>query len=63
MIIDETKEYVTYILDQQNQELQKKYSDPNVILLKIDFRTETTQTKERKIITTQGYREYRENIE
>ena len=40
MIIDETKEYATYRLDQQNQDVKKKYSDHNVILLKIDFHTE-----------------------
>ena len=63
MIIDDTKEYATYRVGQQNQDLKKKYSDHNVILLKIDFHTETIQTKERKIITTKGYKEYRENIE
>ena len=63
MIIDETKEYTTCRLDQQNQDLKKTYSDHNVILLKIDFHTETTQTKERKIITTKRYKEYRGNIE
>ena len=63
MIIDETKEYATYRLDQQNQDLKKTYSDHNVILLKIDFHAETIRTKERKIITTKGYKEYRENIE
>ena len=63
MIIDETKEYVTYRLDQQNQDLKKKYSDHNVILLKIDFSTETIQTKEHKITKTKGYKENRENIE
>ena len=63
MIIDDTKEYATYRVDHQNQELKKKYSDHNVILLKIDFHTETIQAKERKIITTKAYKEYRENIE
>ena len=63
MIIDETKEYATYRLDQQNQDLKKTYSDHNLILLKIDFHAETIRTKERKIITTKGYKEYRENIE
>ena len=62
-IIDETKEYTTYRLDQQNQGLKKTYSNHNVILLKIDFHTETIHAKERKIITTKGYKEYRENIE
>lgn len=37
MIIDETKECVTYRLEQQNQNLKKKYSDHIVILLKLDF--------------------------
>ena len=63
MIIDETKEYATYRLDQQNQDLKKTYSDNNIILLKIDLHTETIQTKERKIITTKGYKQYSENIE
>ena len=45
IVIDETKEYATYRLDQQNQDLKKKYTDHNVILLKIDFHTETIQTK------------------
>ena len=31
MIIDETKEYATYRLDQHNQDLKKTYSDHNVI--------------------------------
>ena len=62
MIIDETKEYATYRLEQENQNLKKTYSDHNVILLKIDFHTETIQTKERKITITKGYKEYRENI-
>ena len=62
MIIDETKEHATYILDQENQDLEKKYSDHNVILLKIDFHTETIQIKKRKIVTIKGYKEYRENI-
>ena len=48
MIIDETKEYATYRLDQQNQDLKNTYSYHNVILLKIDFHTETIQTKECK---------------
>ena len=61
MIIDETKEYVTYRLDQQNQNLKKTYSNHNVILLKIDFHTENIQTKEPKLIT-KGYKEYRENF-
>ena len=42
---------------------QETCSDHNVILLKIDFHTETIQTKERKIITTKGCKEYRENTE
>ena len=63
MIIDETKEYATYRLDQQNQDLKKTYFDNNIILLKIDLHTETIQTKERKIITTKGYKQYSENIE
>ena len=63
MIIDETKEYATYRLGKQNQDLNKKFPDHNVMLLKIDFHTETIQTKERKTITTIGYKEYRENIE
>ena len=62
MIIDETKEHATCILDQENQDLEKKYSDHNVILLKIDSHTETIQTKKRKIVTTKGYKEYRKNI-
>ena len=62
MIIDETKEYATYRLDQQNQDLKKTYSDHNIILLKIDLHTETIQTKERKIITTKGCKQYSENI-
>ena len=62
MIIDETKEYATYRLEQENQNLKKTYSDHNVILLKIDFHTETIQTKECKITITKGYKEYRENI-
>ena len=41
MIIDETKEYATYRQDQQNQDLKKKYSDHNVILLNINFSTES----------------------
>ena len=53
----------TLRLDQQNQGLKKTYSDHIVILLKIDFYMETIQTKERKIITTTGYKEYRENKE
>ena len=61
MIIHETKEYVTYRLDQQNQNLKKTYSNLNVILLKIDFHTENIQTKEPKLIT-KGYKEYRENF-
>ena len=48
MIIDETKEYATYRLDQQNQDLKNTYSNHNVILLKIDFHMETIQTKECK---------------
>ena len=31
MIIDETKEYATYRLDQHNQDLKKTYSNHNVI--------------------------------
>ena len=54
IIIDETKEYAAYRLDQQNQDLMKTYSDHNVILLKIDFYTETIQTREHKIIATKG---------
>ena len=50
MIINETKEYATYRLS-------------NVMLLKIDFHTETIQTKEHKIITAKGYKEYREHLE
>ena len=46
MIIDKTKEYATYRLNQQNQGLKKTYSDHNLILQKIDFHTETIQTKE-----------------
>ena len=61
MIIHETKEYVTYSLDQQNQNLKKTYSNHNVILLKIDFHTENIQTTEPKLIT-KGYKEYRENF-
>ena len=61
MIIHETKEYVTYSLDQQNQNLKKTYSNHNVILLKIDFHTENIQTKEPKLIT-KGYKECRENF-
>ena len=57
MTIDETKKYVTYRLDQQNQGLKKTYSNHNVILLKIDFHTETIQTKECKIITTKRYKD------
>ena len=48
MIIDETKEYATYRLDQQNQDLNKTYSHNNVILLKIDFQMETIQIKNGK---------------
>ena len=33
----ETKEYTSYRLEQQNQNLKKKYSDHIVILLKLDF--------------------------
>ena len=54
MIIDGAKEYTTYRLDQQNQDLKKKSTDHNIILLKIDSYTETIQTKEHKIITTKG---------
>ena len=61
MIIDETKEYVTYRLDQQNQNPKKTYSIHNVILLKIDFHTENIQTKEPKLIK-KGCKEYRENF-
>ena len=57
MTIDETKKYVTYRLDQQNQGIKKTYSNHNVILLKIDFHTETIQTKERKTITTKRYKD------
>ena len=49
----------TLRLDQQNQDLKKTYSDHIVILLKIDFYMEIIQIKERKIITTTGYKEYR----
>ena len=62
MIIDETKQYVTYRLAQQNQNLQKIHSDHNVIFLKIYFHTETIQTKERKVITTKVYKECKRNI-
>ena len=54
MIIDGAKEYTTYRLDQQNQDLKKKSTDHNIILLKIDSYTETIQTKEHKIITKKG---------
>ena len=35
MIIDGAKEYTTYRLDQQNQDLKKKSTDHNIILLKL----------------------------
>ena len=60
--IDETKEYVTYRLAQQNQDLQKIYSDDNAILLEINFHTETIQTNKGKIMITKVYKEYRNNI-
>ena len=63
MIIDETQEYATYRLEQQNQDLKRTYSNNNVVLLKIDFHTETIETKESKLISTKGYKEYRENIQ
>ena len=56
MVIDETKKYATYSLEQQNQDLQKAYSDHNLVLLKIYFHIETIQTKEYKI-TTKAYKE------
>ena len=34
-----------------------------MILLKIDFHTESIQTKECKVTTTKGYKEYRKNVE
>ena len=50
--------------DQTNKiRTSRRQYNHNVILLKIDFHTETIQTKERKIITTKGYKEYRKNIE
>ena len=63
MIADEAKEYTTYKLDQQNQDLKKKYSDHNVIILKTTFHAEAIQTKKRKILTTKGYEKYKDNIE
>ena len=45
MITDKAKEYTTYRLDQQNQDLKKKYSDHNVIILKTNFHAEAIQTK------------------
>ena len=63
MLIDETKGYAICRIDQQHQDLKKKCSDHNVIPLKIDFHTESIYSNERKIITTKGYKEYRENKE
>lgn len=63
MIINETKGYATNRLEQQNQDLKRTYSNNNVVLLKIDFHTETIETKESKLISTKGYKEYRENIQ
>ena len=63
MIIDETQEYATYRLEQQNQDLKRTYSNNNVVLLKIDLHTETIETKESKLTSTKGYKEYRENIQ
>ena len=48
IIIIETKEYATYRLEKQNQDLKKIYSDYNLILLKIDFHIETIHAKESK---------------
>ena len=48
IIIIETKEYATYRLEKQNQDLKKIYSDYNLILLKIDFHIETIRAKESK---------------
>ena len=63
MIIDETQEYATYRLEQQNQDLKRTNSNNNVVLLKIDLHTETIETKESKLTSTKGYKEYRENIQ
>ena len=45
MIVDETKEYATCRLDQQNQDLKKIN---NQILLKFDFHTEPFKQKNAK---------------
>ena len=56
MIIDETKEYATYRLKQQNHVLKKTYSYQNVILLIMDFHAETIQAEGSKILTTKRYK-------
>ena len=50
MITDETQEYATYRLEQQNQDLKRTYSNNDVVLLKIDLHTETIETKESKFL-------------
>ena len=50
MYIDQNKEYVTFKIERKESgDIKKKYSDHNVIILKVEFMTEMQKEKRKKI--------------
>ena len=50
MYIDQNQEYATFKIERKESgDIRKIYSDHNVIILKVDFKTEMQKKKERKL--------------
>ena len=50
MYIDQNQEYATFKIERKESgDIKKIYSDHNVIILKVDFKTEMQKKKERKL--------------
>ena len=64
MYIDQNKEYATFKIERKESgDIKKIYSDHNVIILKVDFKTEMQKKKRKKITTTKGYKEYEQILQ
>ena len=64
MYIDQNQEYATFKIERKESgDIKKIYSDHNVIILKVDFKTEMQKKKRKKITTTKGYKEYEQILQ